>query len=226
MKRIIYAIAALCLVACNKMTDDDFIEPPQDIKKPGAYVHGMLNASDYTNWHYFSFADNKVVKPNTPDDTVSIKDIKTEDIFTGEIIDAKQVDYKIGAAMGSNTDWDIAICRYMVRTNSGSAASGKGGVYTFPEGTDYHTLTALPSGATFAPDSIRNAAGMSNDKLMKPIAAVRTTKMVGMPPKYEDPPLYAFRSADGRRTYAVDFISYKNAEGHSGYVSFQFKEIK
>jgi len=62
-----------------------------------------INASNEC-WTYFSFEDNEVVG-------------------TGRLGSAE--DDEIWAA---RQDWDIAICRDLIRTNSGTSGGGKGGI--------------------------------------------------------------------------------------------------
>lgn len=166
-----------------------------------------VNASANNVWQYFSFEQNKVI--GSADDSAN-------------------------SEWFARKDWDIAICRYSIRTNSGAATTvgASGGVYTFAEGVAYSSVSSVPSGAVFAEDKEVTSAGMGGTTTtVKSEATVIRFKTnsdgsLVMPPVYLQAPVYIFRSADGQKTYKVLFTQYKNEQSESGHVQFDWKLIK
>ncbi len=204
MKKTILMLAAaglMAFTACKK--DDDNTSKP----KPDPLV--SIDASAPNEWHYFSFAEKKLVGSGIQSDSID-------------------------SIWFAKTNWDIAIQRYKVRTNSGTSSStgAQGGVYFFDENTTFESITSLPADINFTVDTIRTYPSMGQpDISSSSIAQVVTMKKdddgsLVMPPVYLKAPVYAFRTADGQKTYKVDFIQYKDAEGVSGKVKFKVDEIK
>ncbi|MDO4229966.1 MAG: HmuY family protein [Capnocytophaga sp.] len=52
-----------------------------------------------------------------------------------------------------STDWDIAFYYYYVKTNGGTSGKGNGGLFK-TESKDFAAITEVPSGATFAKDTL------------------------------------------------------------------------
>ncbi len=204
MRKTIWMLAVAGLMvftACKK--DDDNTSKP----KPNPVV--SIDASAPHEWQYFSFAEKKLVGTGIQSDSID-------------------------SIWFAKTNWDIAIQRYKVRTNSGTSSStgAQGGVYFFDENTTFESITSLPADISFAVDTIRHYLSMgAPDISSSSIAQVVTMKKNEegnpiMPPVYLETPVYAFRTADGQKTYKVDFIQYKDAEGVSGKVKFNVEEIK
>jgi hypothetical protein len=169
-------------------------------------VEIYIDATSQTNWHYFSFA-------------------------TGQAVGSAAADED--AAWGARTDWDVAVNRYNIRTNSGAftTANAQGGVYTFDAATTFASVAAIPAGAVFAADEAITSEGMGG-----PTTVVRSNATVilfkqnpdgslVMPPVYLQAPVYLFRTADGAHYYKVRFTQYKNDEGVSGHVKFDMAKI-
>ena len=132
------------------------------------------------------------------------------------------------------TDWDIAINRYSIRTNSGEASStgAKGGVYTFDSTVTFDSVAEVPAGATFSTDKAVTSEGMGGTTTtVKSEATVILFKTDAegnkvMPPVYLQAPVYLFRSADGNHCYKVLFTQYQDENKESGHVIFSFAEVK
>ncbi len=181
-------------------------EPTEPDPKPSTEAN--VDASSTSEWQYFSFSENEVVG-------------SAADQGTGN------------AEWFAKNNWDIAIKRYSIRTNSGEATTigSQGGVYTFDDNAEYETTVSLPDGAAFATDVAVTEQGMGGE-----ITTVKSTAQVIkfktnedgsliMPPVYLPTPVYAFKSADGTKTYKVLFTQYKDANGNSGKVKFKFVEM-
>ncbi len=168
-----------------------------------------IDATSRTSWHYFSLSQNKIVG-------------------SGE---ESEADNKKWAA---RKDWDLAINRYNVRTNSGAATSvsSQGGVYIFPPQTNFLSVTSLPKGITFEADKAITSEGMGGTTTtVKSKATVILFKTnddgsLVMPPVYLQAPVYIFRTADGKQYYKLQFTQYQNEKKVSGHVKFYSAEIK
>lgn len=176
-------------------------------EEPSESENSYINASDKSKWQYFSFSQNKVV--GSSDDSGN-------------------------AEWFARNDWDIAICRYSIRTNSGAATSigSKGGVYTFDTSTKYESVISVPEGAEFAVDKEVTSEGMGGSvTTVKSEATVIVFKTnsdgsLVMPPVYLQAPVYIFRSADGQHCYKVSFTQYTDEQSQSGHVKFDWSEIR
>jgi len=207
MKKLILmlAVVAATFTSCDKKSNEREINP--------TVGQVQLDATSRTTWHYYSFAQAKV-------------------IGTGETTD--------DAAWAARKDWDMAICRFKVRTNSGDSGVGLGGLYSHTkievdkEGKetvvnipyDFKTFTQTPALATFVKDKDVTSESMNGVINTESISTAVVAIMKGMPPVWHKAPLHIMPSADGERHYKVDFLSYKSAEDISGHVSFQFAEIE
>lgn len=178
-----------------------------DTKGPGEKTERYVDASVSGTWSYFSFATGTVVGTGTAADD---------------------------ATWFARTDWDIAITRYNIRTNSGTSATagGQGGVYTYDASTTFGSIENVPSGITFAADAVYTDAGMGGATTWsRSEAKVVTMKKNAdgstiMPPQYEQTPVHIFRSADGASYYKVEFTQYKRPEDDAaGHVKFDVAQI-
>ncbi len=171
---------------------------------PAAEVEHSLDATSYTTWHYIDLSTNKVIASSDDDN------------------------YQVPTEMKNSTQWDIAICRYQIRTNSGaSTTNGKGGLYTYTNGATITDVTELPSSLSWVADISVEQPQMSGDPLTYSIStAVVSVMEGGMPPTWVKSPLYLVKSGDGAEVYVVDMMSYKDDTGTSGYVKFKHKLVK
>ncbi|MBQ7163113.1 MAG: HmuY family protein [Bacteroidales bacterium] len=166
-----------------------------------------IDATSKTTWTYFSLSKGTVVGTGEENDT----------------------DNALWAARG---DWDLAVCRYNVRTNSGASSStaAKGGVYVSKESFD--SLKKLPKDASFASDEIVTSKGMSGTTSVAQSMATVITFMTNedgskvMPPVYLKAPVYVFRTADGAQYYKVEFTQYQDDNKETGHVKFQYARIQ
>lgn len=168
-----------------------------------------IDATSKTTWHYFSLSDNKVVG-------------------SGE---ENEADNQKWAA---RSDWDIAVNRYTIRTNSGAATStgAKGGVYTFGATTSFNSVTTIPTGAAFVEDKAVTSEGMGGvtTTTVKSEATVIILKKnedgsTMMPPVYLQAPVYIFRTADGNSYFKVQFTQYQDDNKVTGHVRFYSAQI-
>ena len=165
-----------------------------------------IDATSKTTWTYFSLS-------------------------AGEVVGTGEENETDNAAWAARTDWDFAVCRYNVRTNSGKATSvgAKGGVYTSSE--TFAALTSLPQDATFVADDVVTSRGMSGETSVVESLATVITFMTNedgskvMPPVYLKAPVYVFRTADGEKCYKVEFTQYQDENKVTGHVKFNFARL-
>lgn len=178
--------------------------------KPKNEVKGAaIEAVERDTWHYFSFTTGAEVGTGT------------------ETAEAN-------ALWFARTDWDVAVKRYSVRTNSGAATSigAQGGVYTFGDNVKFDAAE-LPAGADFVADKVVKEESMGSSDSIATVKSEATvvrfkTNAAGemvMPPQYVKAPVYAFRTADGLGYYKVEFTQYQNEAGESGHVRFDFEKM-
>lgn len=167
-----------------------------------------LDATSKTTWHYYSLQKNKFVGSGE----------KSDD-----------------AAWSARTDWDLAICRYMVRTNSGvsTTVDAKGGVFVCPETVTYDALNVIPQNSKIEADVAVTIPSYGGQMLTvnRSKATVITFKKDAtgemiMPPVYLAAPVYIFQTADGLLHYKLAFTQYLNASNESGHVKFKVAKIK
>lgn len=134
--------------------------------------------------------------------------------------------------MKAKTNWDFAIQRLKVRTNSGTSSSIKdvsGGVYTFKSDILFANVhKGLLNYLDIATDVIVNEAQMGGGFLSESKSSaqvVETGPMSAGSITYIKTPVYVFRSADGLKYYKVEFTGYQNDAGQSGHVKFDIAEI-
>lgn len=213
------AIAVIALSSCSK--------DPKPIV--GDTKEVQIDATSNTAWHYYSFAENKIVGT---DDESSDNNAK----------------------WGTRKDWDVAFCKYHIRTNSGAftKVNAQGGVYIFKtkeiEGhvyvyddanSSYEKTNSVPAGITFATDTekeLKQMGGIILKRIQSDASSVTfKMKLINkekdiwgkeMPPVYLQAPLCLFRSADGKKVYKVHFKEYLNADAVAGHISLRFAEIE
>lgn len=202
-KIFLSALFSMVILGFSSCSKDDSTEQPP-VESKEAYI----NATSKTTWHYFSLAENKVVGTGEENATDN-------------------------AAWAARKDWDVAVNRYLVRTNSGAATSvsAQGGVYTFGASTTFNSVTAIPDGATFAADKAVTSEGMGGSTtVVQSVAAVILFKKnedgsTIMPPVYLQAPVYIFRTADGTEHYKVQFTQYQDENKVTGHVKFYSAKI-
>ena len=176
----------------------------EPVSYPSAEAY--IDATSKTTWTYFSFSEGKTVGTGEENETDN-------------------------ARWAARTDWDIAVCRYNIRTNSGKASSvgARGGVYV-SAGT-FDSLTAVPEGATFEVDDVVTSSGMGGTTSVVESTATVITFMANedgslvMPPVYLKAPVYIFRTADGARCFKVEFTQYQDENKVSGHVKFNYARL-
>lgn len=165
-----------------------------------------INATSSTVWNYYSFSTGKLVGTGEED-----------------------------AEWFARSDWDIAINKYNIRTNSGEATTkgAKGGVYTCGASVDFNSLTALPAEAQFATDKAVTSSGMGGSvtTTIRSDASVIMFKTnedgsMIMPPVYLQAPVYIFRTAAGNEYFKVQFTQYLDENKVSGHVKFYSAQLK
>lgn len=203
---IILSMALFAFTACSN--DDN--TPAGGNENNGPTQEAYVDASAKKEWNYFSFKEQKFIGKGAENEADN-------------------------AQWAARTDWDMAISRYEIRTNSGEATSAdaKGGVYTCAESVKFDGINSLPSGITFEADKTVTSEGMGNtvNSVVKSTATVIRFKTnadgsLVMPPVFLKAPVYLFRTADGEGVYKVDFTQYKNENGDSGHVKFFYAQIK
>lgn len=202
-KIFLSALFSMVILGFSSCSKDDSTEQPP-VESKEAYI----NATSKTTWHYFSLAENKVVGTGEENATDN-------------------------AAWAARKDWDVAVNRYLVRTNSGAATSvsAQGGVYTFGASTTFNSVTVIPDGATFAADKAVTSEGMGGSTtVVQSVAAVILFKKnedgsTIMPPVYLQAPVYIFRTADGTEHYKVQFTQYQDENKVTGHVKFYSAKI-
>ncbi len=176
-------------------------------QQPGGETsEAYIDATSKTTWSYFSLSESKVMG-------------------TGEENDSDN------AAWAARTDWDFAVCRYNIRTNSGKATSvgAKGGVYVSSE--TFESLKSVPKDAIFQADDVVTSSGMGGTTSVVKSSATVITFMTNedgskvMPPVYLKAPVYIFRTADGKKHFKVEFTQYQNEDKETGHVKFNYAGI-
>jgi hypothetical protein len=201
MKKLLYLFIAISFIAYTSCKDDD--DTPTGA---GETLSQYIDASSKTTWHYFSFKNG--VEVGTGEETVTDN-----------------------TTWFARTDWDIAICRYYIRTNSGAATSvgSQGGVFTCDENVNFTSLEVVPDGAVVVGDKAVTITGHggTSSEVVESTAQVIQFKLdedgsMVMPPVYLQSPVYIFKTADGKETYKVNFTQYVNEEGTTGHVKFDY----
>ncbi len=198
----------------------------ENITPVGDTKEAYIDATSKTTWNYYSLSENKIVG-------------------TGEENEADN------AKWAARTDWDIAVKRYNIRTNSGeftkanakggvyiyTGAVADGGVYIYDDKQPFTSITNVPSNAIFETDKTVTYTGMggttttiqSNAETIKFKMKLdeKTQKWTKeMPPVYMKAPLCIFKTANGNEYYKVEFTQYMNEEGKTGHIKFNLAQIQ
>lgn len=205
----------LAIVACD--------EKGEEPEKPAEVYDGTLtiDASDYTSWTYINLITGETQK---------IRDFSAWNyLVDGEVLET-------AAAQGSEADitidWQIAIHRYDIKTNGGSA------VATLE--TEMSDVTTIPASGYVADETTENTiitdmTGMmsgkigyaASEKINTILCSWLTKTPTGtMPPYTYDPTnlIYVVKCKDGN--YAkLKFTDYQSSTGTSGHVTFSYQYI-
>ncbi len=220
MKTRFFLLATTILaISFTSCNDDDPASTP-----PGNTKEAFIDAGSETIWQYYSFAENKIVgsaEGNAEND----------------------------AAWAKRKDWDIAIRRMYIRTNSGTSTTvaANGGVFTFDINntdklgniipvTSFASIQNIPDNVSITPDTVVTYGGHGGNITTSQSNAIvvamekkidETTKEIvtAMPPIYRKMPVYIFRSADGSNYYKVEFTQYKDENNKSGQDKFNYAQI-
>jgi hypothetical protein len=206
MKRVsFFLLAALfaSAVVSCSKDNDDNNDP-----KPGETKEAYIDATSNTVWHYYSLSGE-------------------------EIVGSAEESAENNAVWAARKDWDIAVRRYNIRTNSGefTTAGAQGGVYTFDANTTFASVLQTPVNAEFAVDKAITSQGMGGSTtVIRSDAAVILFQQnedgsLVMPPVYLPAPVYIFRTASGKDYYKVQFTQYLNEDGATGHVKFKLAKI-
>lgn len=213
LKIFIAMTAALCAFASCSNDDDN--NGPQTKPSEGTLT---VNTSAYNTWTYINLKTGE---------TETLTDFNAWDYYTdGAVVETKPA---TGDASLITIDWHIAIHRYDVKTNGGSAVA--------TEATSLDAVTTLPSDGYTADEAttqkvIVDMSGMMDGKIgytASPLNSVLCQWLAriptgGMPP-YEyktSGVVYILKCADG--SFAkLKFTDYQDAEGNAGRVSLTYE---
>lgn len=203
MKKIVLSFLTLSIVLLSSCNKND-----ENEVNPSQSNTIEVDATSSATWQYVSLAEKKVIGSGKESE---------ED----------------NASWAKRKDWDLAICRFMVRSNSGLSTSvdAQGGVHTFDESLSFESIKSLPSNPTFMVDKMYMEyfeKGMK--RIVHSSAQVIAFKKDKdgnriMPPVFIHAPIYLFRSVDSKSYYKVDFLRYKNADGISGHVALEIEKM-
>jgi len=169
-----------------------------------------IDASSKTTWNYYSLSEKKIVG-------------------TGEENDEDNESWS------KRSDWDFAVRRYLIRTNSGASTSisSQGGVYTFNSSISFSSVSKVPENATFVADKLiatEEMNGTTTNTVKSETTVIVFKKnedgSLVMPPLYLKAPVYIFRTANGEKYYKVQFTQYQNENSVTGHVKFYSEEIE
>lgn len=205
MKKTIFLLTAAFLTISFTSCDKDDNNDPQE---PGETTEVSIDATSKTAWNYYSLSE-------------------------GKLIGSADESAENNATWGARKDWDIAIQRYNIRTNSGAftTVDARGGVYTYDANTKFSSVANVPSAVQFVEDKAITSEGMGGTTtVVRSDATVILFKTnedgsMIMPPVYLQAPVYIFRSADGSNFYKVQFTQYVNENNVTGHVKFNAAQI-
>ena len=201
---LIFCAATFTACDINHLWDKDYmfeIIEPQD----GVLIH---DCSSYTDWHFFSFAEGRIVGACDANDA------------------------EANEQWSRRTDWDLAFHRQNMKTNSGASGAGAGGILKYPQETfDFDAILEAPETgyATDVMDSViydmsQMAAGniiYVPSGLAQPLKgwAVLTDMMNGVWTYVRA--AFIVRTATGK--YAKIYLrNFKSSAGASGTVTMQY----
>lgn len=183
------AIATLAFTSCSK---DENSTP--DV---GQTKETYIDATSKSMWHYYSFAEDKIVGSGQMDNDEWL----------------------------ARKDWDIAVNRYSIRTNGGvhtfASEVSFASVLSLPTDAKFvsdKSVTAQGMGGVTT-TTVKSAATVILFKLNDDGSQI-------MPPVYLQAPVYIFRTADQKSYFKVQFTQYQDANKVSGHVKFYSAQIQ
>ncbi len=204
LKWIAVLFAALFIASCSDDDDNEKKIPlnAENVKELASKGFGI--------WRYYSFEKGFA----TPVGEGSA------DPETGD--DAK---------WAKRTDWDIAFCRYQIRTNGGASGNGKGAVAIIKENAsmdDFSKLKEAPKSGYISDDKRDIMYAMPPKNAMVGMSSVSTwvTEEVLDLATHKIkttivPTLFVLKTANGK--YVKIYITnYKNAKGKTGFITFNY----
>jgi len=191
-----------CLFSCNK---DELFQ--KIMPKEGEVI---LDCSSYTQWHFFSFDEEKII---------------------GSCDANNETEYN---KWFNRTDWDLAFHRQDIKTNSGKSGNGKGGIveYNFNGASfNFDIVNSAPKDgyAIDTEDSIiydmsqmmQGVIGYVHTGLAQPTKRWATlTDMQNSRWEYAQK-VFIVRTAEGK--FAKIYLkNFKNNTGTSGTITMQY----
>ena len=220
MKKIFLLATAFAVVAFSSCSDD------KKSGDPAAKNYSIK--STYAGWQYFSISEGKIVGTGKAEYTSD--ELEAGASYTSTESGARATTDDL--SWFAETNWDFAIYKYYIRTNSGDDMDGLGGIYQCPSTVAFADIKKVPADAVFEEDEELTYTGMG-----LPFVSVQSEywamrfkqKPDGsgpeMPPVYLKPDgVYIIRSANGQKYYKVEFTQYTHSSDN-GLVGFRVLEI-
>jgi hypothetical protein len=200
----IICIAGFTACDIDRLWDKDYlfeVVKPQD----GVFIY---DCSSYTEWHFFSFAQGKIIGS------------------------CDAMDVEANEQWRKRTDWDLAFHRQNMKTNSGESGVGLGGILKYPQEVfNFDAILEAPEEGymTDVPDSViydmsqmmAGKIGYAYTGLAQPVKAwaVLTDMMNGVWTYVQS--AFIVRTAEGK--YAKIYLrNFKSDVGASGTVTMQY----
>lgn len=197
----------ISLLSCEKNKTPDTPSKPDEPGKP-IKNEVVVDATDYYTWNYFNLKDGKVVGK-----------LKYEE---------KEGEFFVLKGDESSMEWDIALHRGDLKTNSGSVyATGK---------KNMTEVTEIPEG-NYVSDKETDKIIVDNSQMMQGIigygkslinpALMTWYTQAGMPPTFEySKEVFVLKTKDGRH-FKIQFTTYKSdpTGQKSGNIAFNYEEL-
>ena len=202
----IIAVCVIFLSSCNidHLWDKDYLFSYLEAQD-GVFVH---DCSDYTQWHFFSFAEGGIIGSCDAMDSTANEDWR------------------------QRTDWDLAFHRQNIKSNGGISGVGQGGIMEYAQAEfNFDAVLEAPEEGyiTDVPDSvIYDMSQMMAGNIIyaktgiNPVTknwAVLTDMMSGLWTYAQK--AFIVRTATGK--YAkIHLINFKSSEGASGTITMKY----
>lgn len=195
----------LTLTSCDGMFEGLYDDEVPTVKSGMESGQLSINASSYSQWVYINFHDKSFVNVDIVTDSVTGK-----------------------TSIDEPKEWDIAIHKFQVKTNNGSAIETE-----YTKLADLKAAKQLPD-STFKPDTwyennvIVDLSGMMSGNIKYCSSNIndvvgRWISSSGMPPTYTTTnKVYVIRLEDGCDV-ALHFDSYMNNDGTKGYLTCSYE---
>ena len=213
------ALAILAIFSTNRLSANDII----DVNGGNVIIMGIpMNIPDYEKWHYFSFAEGKVIG------TSNFELTNMEGALGNEVPNAE---------WAARSDWDIAFHATDIRTNGAKAVLIADTTSTTPLTEVYAALTKAPVDGYEADEMVNGTfiQTMTPPAPLPPMPPVRATKMsickatngwatFGMSSNKTNPMVVVFKLTGGRyvKVFLKDFF---DADQKPGYINMEYAEI-